>query len=219
MHLKIETSHGFILRVRPLTDSSWIVHWLTAEFGRLATVAKGARQPKSPFAGKLDLAFECDLSFQRARRSELHLLREVTLTDSRPIFRTDYACLRQLAYVVALLEQMTETDTPLPEVYTLFAEFVTHLAAHPPQPRNIYAFELKLLATQGMEPDLDEHPLPPSARTLITRLLDATWDELLTLRATADDVRAVRQFLHGFLIFHAGKLALGRAAALDTAAA
>ena len=54
--MKTESSHGIILRTRPLTETSLIVHWLTPELGRLATVAKGARRPKSPFAGKLDMS-------------------------------------------------------------------------------------------------------------------------------------------------------------------
>ena len=47
-----EKANGIILRVRPLTDSSLIVHWLTQEHGRLSTVAKGARRPKSALRGK-----------------------------------------------------------------------------------------------------------------------------------------------------------------------
>ena len=72
-----EKANGIILRVRPLTDSSLIVHWLTQEHGRLSTVAKGARRPKSALRGKLDLLFEADFSFRRSRRSDLHTLREV----------------------------------------------------------------------------------------------------------------------------------------------
>jgi DNA repair protein RecO (recombination protein O) len=64
-----ERASGIILRTRPLTDTSLIVHWLTPELGRIATVAKGARKPKSSFYGKLDLFFEADLSFARSQRS------------------------------------------------------------------------------------------------------------------------------------------------------
>ena len=49
---------GLILRTRRLTETSLIVHWLTAEEGRVATVAKGALRPKSPFRGKLDLCYK-----------------------------------------------------------------------------------------------------------------------------------------------------------------
>ena len=65
-----ERATGIILRTRLLTDTSLIVHWLTPDLGRLATVAKGARRPKSPFRGKLDLFYEADFSFARSRRSE-----------------------------------------------------------------------------------------------------------------------------------------------------
>lgn len=193
-----------------------MVHWLTAEHGRLATVAKGARQPKSPFAGKLDLAFECHLSFQRARRGDLHALREVTLVDARPRLRTDYAYLTQLAYAVALVEQLTEADTPLPEVHGLFAGFLQHLPGQPAQPRTIYAFELKLLSILGLEPDLDDAALSTGARGLCLQLLEATWSGLGTLQASAAEVRGVRQFLRGFLAAQAGRQVPGRDAALDT---
>ena len=64
----IETASGLVLRTRPLTETSLIVHWLTPQSGRIATVAKGARRPKSPFRGKLDLFYLADFSFVRSRR-------------------------------------------------------------------------------------------------------------------------------------------------------
>ena len=71
----IESATGIILRTRPLTDTSLIVRWLTPNFGRMATVAKGARRLKSPFLGKLDLFYLADFSFSRSRHSDLHILR------------------------------------------------------------------------------------------------------------------------------------------------
>ncbi|MCX6892658.1 MAG: recombination protein O N-terminal domain-containing protein, partial [Verrucomicrobia bacterium] len=56
----IETATGVVLRTRRLTETSLIIHWLTPGLGRLATVAKGALRPKSPFRGKLDLFYRAD---------------------------------------------------------------------------------------------------------------------------------------------------------------
>src|SRR5436190_21699232 len=98
-----ERTHGLILRTHPLTETSLIVHWLTPDFGRIATVAKGARRPKSPFRGKLDLFFLADFSFARSRRSELHTLREVCLRDTHPALRENYSYLQQVSYCVALI--------------------------------------------------------------------------------------------------------------------
>src|ERR1700684_1267268 len=112
----IENATGIILRTRPLTETSLIVHWLTPEFARLATVAKGARRQKSPFAGKLDLFYLADFSFQRSRRSELHQLREVSLRQTHAAIRREMEYLQQASYSAALIEQTTEMETPLPEV-------------------------------------------------------------------------------------------------------
>ena len=43
-----QRTSGLVLRTRPLTETSLIVQWLTPDFGRLSTVAKGARRSKSP---------------------------------------------------------------------------------------------------------------------------------------------------------------------------
>src|SRR5438876_6348436 len=67
-----EQARGIVLRLYPLTETSLIIQWLTPNFGRLATVAKGARRSKSPFRGKLDLFYLAEFTFNRSRRSELH---------------------------------------------------------------------------------------------------------------------------------------------------
>ena len=119
-----ESASGIVLRARLLTETSLIIHWLTPDFGRIATVAKGARRPKSPFLGKLDLFYEADFSFSRSRRSDLHILREVNLRETHGELRADILKLHRAAYATAFIELATETDTPLPNVFELFQKFL-----------------------------------------------------------------------------------------------
>lgn len=209
-----ERAHGVVLRLRPLTESSLVVHWLTPEHGRIATVAKGARRPRSPFLGKLDLLVAAEISFARSRHSELHTLREVMVTGRRDWPGTDLHALGIASYAVAAIEQTTETDTPIPEIHGLFVDLLDYLSAHRPGARAVFAFELKLLACLGLEPDPAETRLPGTAAALARELLDCDWADLPGLTATAEDARALRQFLHGFLIHHLGRLPHGREAAL-----
>src|SRR5689334_17295454 len=123
-----ERTTGIILRTRPLTETSLIVQWLTADFGRLSTVAKGARRPKSPFRGKLDLFYLAEFSFVRSRRSDLHTLSEVGLLTTNSALRQDLARLRQAAYCAALIEQTTEVESPLPIVFNLVNDLLGWLA-------------------------------------------------------------------------------------------
>lgn len=210
-----ERAHGIVLRTRPLTETSLIANWLTPEFGRISTVAKGARRAKSPFRGKLDLFYESDFSFHRSRRSELHTLREVVLRETNSALRTELGYLQQASYCAALIEQTTETQTPLPEIHELFRGFIHALPSHPPKPRMVFAFELKLLEILGLAPDIGQSKLSPEARALVNALTRTDWDELPALRATAPQANAIKQFLHGFLIYHLGRIPKGREHAVE----
>ena len=198
----IQSATGLILRVRPLTETSLIVHWLTPSFGRLATVAKGAHRAKSPFLGRLDLFYQADFSFSRSRSSELHTLREIRLQDTRGALRRDLHRLRLAAYAAALVEQMTETETPLTAVYELMAGLLNSLGRHPSSAQLAFAFELKLLNELGLS------PVPEKLR-----LTQSDWPGIFRMRTTPAQRNELRQFLHGYLIFHLGRLPEGRAGA------
>ena len=205
-----ESATGIILRTRPLTETSLIVNWLTAAQGRISTVAKGARRPKSPFAGKLDLFYEAEFSFTRSRRSDLHALREMNLQETHAPLRREMGWLQQASYAAALIEQSTERDTPLPAIHALLHGLLTYLPLQPPQPRTVYAFELKLLEEHGLRPEIEETKLSPATQKTIHALTHHDWSELSHLLATAPQARELRQFLHRFLLFHLGRIPKGR---------
>ena len=202
------------MRTRPLTETSLIVQWLTPDLGRVATVAKGARRPNSPFRGKLDLFYEADFSFARSRSSELHTLREVSLRQTHPRFREDLHALQQAAYCTALLEQATETETPIPTFHSLFQSLLAEVARGMGEPRTVLAFEAKLLVELGQQPDIEEVKLSPGGRQIYERLETQAWPELALLKLSAGQELELRQFLHGFLIYHLGRIPKGRSDAL-----
>jgi DNA repair protein RecO (recombination protein O) len=211
-----ETTTGLILRLRLLTESSLIVHWLTPDVGRLATVAKGARRPKSPFRGKLDLFYLADFSFSRSRRSELHTLSEVRLRETHSALRQELGHLRQASYCAELVELSTETEAPLGTVFDLMLGFLAHLLKRPPQPGTIFAFELKLLKELGLDPLQAETGLTSGARQLVTGLAQGDWELVQRLRPSSTQADEIQRFLGRFLAFHLGRVPKGRAAALET---
>jgi len=213
----IESATGLILRTRPLTESSLIVHWLTPTAGRLATVAKGARRPGSPFAGRLDLFYQADFVFYRSRRSELHTLKEVQVRQAHAILRTDLRYLRAASYCAALLEQVTEPETPLPALFNLMCGFLDALLRQPVRATTIFRFELKLLEELGLKPDLANSRLSPGAQQMASALLGGDWDAASRLEPTPAQTTELRRFLHGFLIYHLGRIPHGRAAVISPA--
>ncbi len=178
-------------------------------------MAKGARRPKSPFRGKLDLFYLADFSFARSRRSDLHNLREIVLRKTHEALRHDLAWLQQASYCATLIEQATETETPLPQIYELLAGLLRQLAQHPAQPLTVFAFEMKLLKELGQLPDIQESKLSAGAKQILAKLIELDWPALLHLKPSVPQTRELNQFLHGFLIYHLEKIPRGRSAAVD----
>ncbi|MEI7534513.1 MAG: DNA repair protein RecO [Verrucomicrobiae bacterium] len=209
-----ESAAGLILRVRPLTETSLIIHWLTPEWGRIATVAKGARRPKSTFAGRLDLFYAADFSFGRSRTSSLHNLREVKLRETHGAIRADMTKLQQAGYAAAFIEQTTETDTPLPEIFGLADGFLKFLCEHKTSPQNIYTLELKLLRELGLSPDLTEARLTMGAKKIIAALLELDWQSAARLQLSPAQSGELNGWLSHYLQLQLGRLPRGRAAAV-----
>ncbi|MDX8389131.1 MAG: DNA repair protein RecO [Mariprofundaceae bacterium] len=67
---------GLLLRRIQWRDTSFVLHFLTAEHGRLALVAKGARRPKSPFRAHIAPLHDLNLRWQQGR-SGMGILLEV----------------------------------------------------------------------------------------------------------------------------------------------
>jgi DNA repair protein RecO (recombination protein O) len=189
-----ERATGIILRTRPLTETSLIVQWLTADFGRVATVAKGARRAKSAFLGKLDLYYEADFSFSRARKSSLHTLRDVNLRAVRSFLRTDFAALEQAARAGRRIERTTEEETPLPEIFDLFRSFLDEFAKPPIDETLTLAFEMKLLDLLGLRPEA-RGILNPGAAGALERLAELDWNAVRRLKLSAAQVGDISAFL------------------------
>jgi DNA repair protein RecO (recombination protein O) len=201
-----ERATGLILRTRPLTETSLIVQWLTPEQGRVATVAKGARRPKSPFRGKLDLFYLAEFSFARSRRSELHTLREVSLHDTHPTLRQDWHKLQQAAYGAALIEQVTETETPLPNIFAGMCALLDYLRDQPAEPKALIAFEVRLLEELGLPPGAAPEKLTAGARQILEHLRTCPWPDVARLHPSPAQVSELRRFLQGFMAYHLERL-------------
>lgn len=213
--MNIERATGVVLRVRPLTETSLIVNWLTRDFGRVATVAKGARRPKSPFRGQIDLFYVTEFAFSRSRRSDLHTLREARLLESHSALRGDLASLRQLSYCAALIEQTTEPETPIPAIHDQFTVLLGQLPRKDAQPQGVFAFEMKLLEELGLKPNLSESNLTVGSRLILEQFVVKDWPAVFQLRLSEAQTTEIRLFLHGFLIYHLDKIPRGRNRALE----
>jgi DNA repair protein RecO (recombination protein O) len=172
----VQSTRAIVIRLTRLTDTSLIAHWFTEDHGLVKTVAKGARRPKSPFAGRLDLFFGGEITFQPARRGELHVLREVSIRDWREGLRKNYTSTLLAAYFCQLLESAVEPEHPDPVLHDLLVRALDHIAAAEPGLRALHHFESELARLLGIAHH--QQPAELSLREAIGRL-PASRGELL----------------------------------------
>ncbi len=146
----MDSTSAILLRKRKLSDTSLIVSWCTESLGCIQTVAKGARRPKSPFSGKLDLFYEAEIQIARSKRSTLHTLREVALRNPFPGIRESYLRMQTASYFVELVEICTESDHHEPELFALLRRAFGYLSGKDPTPRVLSHFETKLARIAGV---------------------------------------------------------------------
>jgi DNA repair protein RecO (recombination protein O) len=146
----VQTTQAIIIRLTRLTDTSLIVHWFTEQYGLLKTVAKGARRPKSPFAGKLDLFFGGEISIGQAQRGDLHSLREVVISEWRQGLRRSYTSTLLAAYFCQLLEAAVEPEHPDSQLHDLLVRGLNYLDEAPASLRALQHFETELARLLGV---------------------------------------------------------------------
>jgi len=146
----VESARGTIIRLTKLSDTSLIVLWMTEEEGLMKTVAKGARRPKSVFAGRLDLFVDAGFQWSRSRSSDLHGLREVEVLDYRESLRGSYRDSVVAAYFGQLLELVLELNHAESEIFALLQRGLAYLKEHGGSRKAVLHFEREVARMLGL---------------------------------------------------------------------
>lgn len=175
----VHSTEAIVIRLTRLTETSLIVHWFTEDHGLLKTVAKGARRSNGKFSGQIDLFFGGEITFARARRGELHSLREIAIRQWREGLRRDYSSTLLAAYCCQLLESAVEPEHAEPALHDLLRRALDHLDSHPPSLRALIHYETELARLLGVSHHSNTAELslrdalgtlPASRRELVERL-------------------------------------------------
>ncbi len=123
---------------------------MTAEHGLIKTVAQGARQAKSRFAGQIDLFVEAEFEWHRHRKSELHRLKEVHVLNHRFDLRKSYRNTLVASYFSQLLEMVLEIEHSEPEMHGLLQRAFTWLGEEGGQRKGVIHFEKEITKFLGL---------------------------------------------------------------------
>ena len=143
---------GVVLRTYKLGEADRIVVIMTAEHGKVRAVAKGVRKTKSRFGGRLEPL--CHVSLLLYEGRELDIVSQAESIDSRATLLDDLDSLTQGIALLEAVDQMSLDREPAPQLYRMLVGALRTLETRP-SPLVVPAFFWKVLANEGVRPQLD----------------------------------------------------------------
>jgi len=124
----IQKTEGIILATRPFKESSLIASFFTRKFGKIKTIAKGCRRPKSKMCGALEPFVRDEIIFYKRETKDLYTLSDaVIISDFGPI----RSSVRKVAAAQTLCEfinKASPAEEPDEKIYSLLVNFLEVVA-------------------------------------------------------------------------------------------
>lgn len=147
-----EKTDAIVIRMIEFSETSLVVTLYSREFGRVSAIAKGARRPKGPFEGAIDLLSICQVEIFRKSGDALDLLAEAKLVRR---FRAAQRSLERLYcgyYVAEMLRRWTDDGDPHPDFYDLAVAAIERIDGAGDHLMAVTHFEVRAMRLLGHAP-------------------------------------------------------------------
>lgn len=221
---------ALVLRVVNYQESSRIITLFTLELGKIAVIAKGARKPKSRFAGLFELGNHLEVHLFYKEGRGVHTLKEADFSSRFFNLRTDPDKYITLQRILELATQLIEDEEVNPEKWQFLKTMLTWLNKVEEHPANLFAYiQIRFANLQGIglsldfemqEPDFIKgidletgslthqqqtshfYPLPSPIIGFILGAITAKSTKVLHMPLTKDERKSLEATLDRYLQFH-----------------
>ncbi len=150
-------TEAVVLRSIRYGEADRILHLYSRTRGRIGSIAKGVRKPKSRFGGRLEPFFRLDLVLHEGR-GELLTVTSAATVDGYPRLRASGPALGAGARACDAVLRLLDSAEPNPPAYNLLCRYLGLLdgpsAERAAEPATAVAFRLKLALAAGFSPEL-----------------------------------------------------------------
>jgi len=153
---------GICIRAVDYSETSQVVTFFTRETGKIGTIAKGSKRPKSAFDGPIEVLSYGKIVFSDSSREKLAALTEFEQQPgftglSNNVFRFN-CCL----FAAELISSLTDDYDPHPQLFESFLQFLQDIGengassiVHRDVLVLLILFQLTLLKEVGLQPILN----------------------------------------------------------------
>lgn len=149
----LQRVEGIVIRTNDYGETNKIVTLYTKENGKVAVMARGAKRPKSRFASSAQLFVYGIFVYQSSKG--MGSLNQADIIDSFKVIRSDLMLTAYAAFVVELLDKLTEDKKPSGSLFDLLQQTLTYMNEGLDPEILTRIFEMKMLYVAGVAPILD----------------------------------------------------------------
>ena len=152
--MSLYRDQAVVLRAWKLGEADRIISMHTLDNGKVRGVAKGVRRTKSKFGSRLEPLSHISIQLYRGR-GDLDTITQVETIDRFLSLRTDPDRFARAEAMLECVEQVAQDREPDPRLHVMLVRARATLDSND-SPLVVAAFFLKLLAHEGLQPQVDE---------------------------------------------------------------
>ena len=142
-----------VLRTHKLREADRVVVLMTRSHGKVRAVAKGVRRTGSRFGSRMEPGSVVEVQLYEGR-GDLDGVSQVETSEAHPHTRSDLGRLGHAAALLEAVEQVAQEREPDPRLHDMLVGGLRSVEDDNP-PAVVAGFYLKLLAAEGVAPQLD----------------------------------------------------------------
>lgn len=144
---------GIVIRSIDYGESNKIVTIYTETFGKVGVMARGAKKTRSRLGAGTQLFTYGTFVYYQG--SGLGTLTQVGINDSFRYIRNDLHVAAYAMYVVEMIDKLTADREPVPSLFQMLHQILTHFNEGEDAEVIVRIFEMKMLAFIGIRPEID----------------------------------------------------------------
>lgn len=142
----VQKDLAIVLKSIDYQDSSKIVGVLSKEHGKISLIAKGAKNPKSKYAGVLQIGNVLEIMFYQKENREIQILTDASFVLKAYPIHFDMEKLSILMPTIEMLDQLVTEKSHAAEFYQFGYSFIEWLIEQQISVKNLFPYVLVRLA-------------------------------------------------------------------------
>lgn len=154
--MQFQRSRAVCLHKVDFSETSQILRFFTAEFGKINCIAKGSKRKKSAFLAPFELLSLYDLIRIEKRPGTLDLLTRAERIRSFAKLRAEYPRFVGACYAAEFIDEFSPEGQPVEGLYEQLIQILERLEAGVAAADAVFSFEAQALRALGYLPRLRE---------------------------------------------------------------